>query len=223
MPKDSRKKTLCGQLALALLMTSIGLFLTGRFAAYASFAISGYAGLETLKPDEISSRVLVDVSVTDNFDWYLEYTTQYTVTNVSRQSRCYVIQTGGGTAADWHYLSIQVPSACYPQMDKMADASAEGYSSSPVTFSGEIRELSEEELAAFRQVFLDAGWVDDEIAARTLPYCIDAFRSKTNMNILYIGSCALGLLLSVIGLFRIMSFFLYILCSIPGKRCRPRR
>lgn len=205
MFEDLKKKILRNQIVFTIILILVGLGLAGWNATNAFYAIFGYADFKSLAPDKIRGQ-LVEVDLTENFDWYLS-STKTTTRSSGSTSRStdyyYIIWTGDDTAEDWRYMSIRVPSSYKSQMDKMTANTEAGYSSDPIRFYGQIKKLGKEEYAAFREVFEKSDWTDAEIDEETLPYCINTFASKTSMNVIYIGLFAVGVFLLIFGIVRI--------------------
>ncbi len=75
--------------------------------------------------------------------------------------------------------------------------------SDPVSFSGKLKKLDEEEYGYFKEFFTEIGMTEAEFAESTIPYYFNAFASKTSMNIMYIALFSIGAVLLIFGIFRI--------------------
>ena len=190
-----KKKSLKSALAGAIVLILIGgglIFFQGHIAFY---AIAGYVDFESLEPDEIHSRIMVDVNLTTNFGWYIEEYEENTSTHYTRTTnRYYVIWTGDEFATDYRYMGIKVPASSVRKMDEMTSYTADGYLSDPITFSGEIRKMSSEDYEYFTEYFVyEDGFTMEEFEAITLPYYIQTQASKSSSNIMAIIITLIGL------------------------------
>ena len=190
-----KKKSLKSALVGAIILILIGggmIFFQGPEAFY---AVVGYVDFESLEPDEIHSRIMVDVEVDTNFGWFVEDYEENTSTHFTRTiDRYYVIWTGDDYATDYRYMGIKVDAAYVKAMDSYTD---DGYLTTPQSFSGEIRKLSSEDYKYFTEYFTDetVGWTMEEFEEWTLPYYIDTLKSKSSSNaiaiIVFLGGLAL--------------------------------
>lgn len=190
-----RKKSLKSALVGAIILILIGgalIFFQGPEAFY---AVVGYVDFESLEPDEIHSRIMVDVELDTNFGWFVEDYEENTSTHHTRTvDRYYVIWTGDEYATDYRYMGIKVDAAYVKAMDSYTD---DGYLTTPQSFSGEIRRMSSEDYKYFTEYFTDdvLGWTMEEFEEWTLPYYINTLKSKSSSNaiaiIVFLGGLAL--------------------------------
>ena len=190
-----RKKSLKSALVGAIILILIGgalIFFQGPEAFY---AVVGYVDFESLEPDEIHSRIMVDVEVDINFGWFIRDYEENTSTHHERDiDRYYVIWTGDEYATDYRFMGIKVDAAYVKAMESYTD---DGYLTSPQSFSGEIRKLSSKDYNFFKKYFTDEpdGWSMEEFEEWTLPYYIDTLKSKSSSNaiaiIVFLGGLAL--------------------------------
>lgn len=198
-----RKKSLKSALVGSIILILIGggmIFFQGPEAFY---AVVGYVDFESLEPDEIHSRIMVDVKLDTNFGWFVEDYEESTSTHHTRTiDRYYVIWTGDEYATDYRYMAIKVDAAHVKAMDSYTD---EGYLTSPLSFSGEIRRISSEKNKYFTEYFTDdvVGWSMEEFEEWTLPYYIDTLKSKSSSNAIAIIVSLGGLALLIWGIVRI--------------------
>lgn len=197
--KKSLKSALVGSIILILIGGGL-IFFQGPEAFY---AVVGYVDFESLEPDEIHSRIMVDVELTTNFGWFVEDYEENTSTHYTRTvDRYYVIWTGDEYATDYRYMGIKVGASYIKAMDSYT---ADGYLSNPISFSGEIRKMSSEDYKYFTEYFTgeEGGWTMEEFEEWTLPYYIQTLESKSSSNGIAIVVCLGGLALLVWGIIRI--------------------
>lgn len=198
-----KKKSLKSTLVISIILILIGggmIFFQGPEAFY---AIVGYVDFESLEPDDIHSRIMVDVELTVNFGWFVEDYEENTSTHYTRTiDRYYVIWTGDEYATDFRYMGIKVDASHVKAMDSYT---TDGYLTSPISFSGEIRKMSSEDYKYFTEFFTDeeVGWTMEEFEEGTLPYYIDTLASKSSSNAIAIIVSLGGLALLIWGIVRI--------------------
>ena len=198
-----RKKSLKSALVGAIILILIGgglIFFQGPEAFY---AVVGYVDFESLEPDDIHSRIMVDVELTTNFGWFVEDYEENTTTHYTRTlDRYYVIWTGDEFATDYRYMGIKVDASHIKAMDSYTD---DGYLTKPLSFSGKIRRMSSEDYKYFTEFFTDesAGWTMEEFEEWTLPYYIQTQTNKVSDNAIAIGVTLGGLALLIWGIVRI--------------------
>ena len=199
-----RKKALKATLVWSIILMIVGLGLI-IFRAQATFyTVFGYAEFEELEPDEIKGQY-VDMEMTLNFGYFLERYEYKTNSTYRKTTDLYcIIMTGDEYSTDWRYMGIKVPASYESQMDKIIDNTDAGYYSEPISISGRIRKLSDEEYRYFREVFEDSDWTDAEIDDGTLPYYIDVIDNKIIYNILSVLVFIAGLVLIAVGIIRIV-------------------
>lgn len=190
LKKKSLKSALVGAIILILIGGGL-IFFQGPEAFY---AVVGYVDFESLEPDEIHSRIMVDVELTTNFGWFIEEYEENTSTHYTRTTdRYYVIWTGDDYATDYRYMGIKVPASSIKKMDEMTSYTAEGYLSDPISFSGEIRRMNSEDYGYFTEYFVyPDGFTMEEFESITLPYYIQTLTSKASSN-------AIAIIVTLIG------------------------
>lgn len=201
-----RKKSLKSALVWAIILIIIGLGMIFFQGPEAFRAAVGYTKFESLAPDEIGPRMMVDVELTANFGYFIEEYEENTSTHYKRTTDLYyVIWTGDDDAVDYRYMAIKVPVAYKNRMEEMANNTYEGYLSDPISFSGEIRKMDSEEYRYFKEYFTDGedGWTTEEFEEWTLPYYIQTIQSKASTNGVAIVVCLIGAGLLIWGIIRI--------------------
>lgn len=206
MFEELKKRTLKGTLVWSIILILAGLGLAGWNAMDAFYVVTGYVDFTTLGPDEIGSQV-VKLDMTDNFGCYLEQYSKNTKTNVRTTTDLYyIIWTGDENSTDWRFMSIKVPARYESQLEAMAETTAAGGTSDPITFYGKIKKLDSEELYYFKDFFKDAEWTDEDIETGTLPYYIDSFAfSPALSGGFYVILFGAGVVLLIYGIYRIAS------------------
>ncbi|MGN0168058.1 MAG: DUF6709 family protein [Acetatifactor sp.] len=202
LKKNSFKSSLIASVILLIL----GIVLAALNAGNAFFATTGYVEFESLEPDEIKSQ-LVDVELVENFGCYLEEYEENTSTHYrTTTDYYYIIYTGAydDLETDYKFMSIKVPASFGSKMDDMADNTYNGIQSSPISFSGKIQKLDDEEYEYFLEFWEEMGFSDDEIEDMTLPYYINVYDSKGSQNGVYIIVFLIGIALVVWGIIRIV-------------------
>lgn len=200
-----KKKSLKASITVAIFLILIGGVLTYLFARNAMSVFTGYVAFEELEPEEIKNQ-LVNVQIVENFGCYLEEYEENTSTHTTRTTDYYyIIYTGASDdlETDYKFMSIKVPAKYGKVMDDMTDNTYDGILSSPVSFSGKIMKLDEEETRYFNEFWEEMGFTQDEIDEMTLPYYINAYADKANAastNGANIAFAGLGLLLIVWGI-----------------------
>ena len=201
-----RKKSLKSSLVGSIILILIGVGLIFFQGPEAFYAVVGYADFESLEPDDIHSRIMVDVELTTNFGYFIEEYEENTDTHYRRTTDLYyVIWTGDDNAIDYRYMAIKVPVSYKSKMEEMADNTYEGYLSDPISFSGKIRKMSSKEYQYFTKYFTDGadGWTTEEFEEWTLPYYIQTQVSKTSTNVMAIIISLIGLGFLAWGIVRI--------------------
>ncbi len=205
MFEELKKRTLKGTLAWSIILILVGLGLAGWNAMDAFQIVTGYTDFASLEPDKISNQV-VKVELADNFGRYLEEYSKNTRTNATTTTDYYyVIWTGDDESTDWRYMSIKVPARYGSQLDTMAMTTAEGGTSTPITFYGKIKKLDSEEMYYFKDYLEDFGWTDADIEEGSLPYYIDSFAIPSLYGGFYVILFVGGVVLLIYGIVRIAS------------------
>lgn len=176
MFSNLKKKSVTKSLFGIIMCIAIGVGLIAFQFGNLQSMLKGSVKFESLTPDEIQDGVIVDASINTNFDWFIEEYEEDTSTHkTTSQHFYYTIWTGDDDATDWRFMGIKVPASDADVMDAMAEAYYNGeYFDTTMEYSGTIRKMTDEEYYYFKEFFKEGGWTDDEIAAGTLPYYIDA-------------------------------------------------
>ena len=198
-----RKKSIKSTLIWSVIMFIIGFVMVIIKAQGTLYGIAGYENFENLKASEIKNQ-MVDIELTTNYGGFLEKYEYNKKTRVRKTTDLYyIILTGGDNSLDYYYMAIEVPYSYMDQMETMTDNTYEGIYSDPISFSGHIRKMTDEEYSYFKSSFTASGWTAAEIENETIPYCIDVVANKTVENIFSFIIFGGGLLLIGIGIVRI--------------------
>ncbi len=200
--KKAFKKSLLG-IAILIIAGAVLIVLT---AVNAFYAVTGYVQFETLSPDKIKNQ-LVDVDLQANFSYFIEEYEYNTETHYRKTTNLYyVILTGDENATDYRYMGVRVPVRMQKQMDAMANNSANGILSDPISFSGKIKKMDKEEYSYFKEYFTGGteGFTEEEFEEYTLPYYIEYYGSKASMNSVFLIGFFGGLVLVVVGILKIV-------------------
>lgn len=204
-----RKKALKTTLVWSIILMIIGLGLI-IFRAQATFyTVFGYAKFENLEPDKIKNQ-LVDVEMTLNYGYFgEEYETKSNSTYRKTTHYYCVIPTGDTytiqNTNDWFFMGIKLPASYEKQLDQIGENTYSGYFSNPLSVSGKIRKLSDEEYRYFKKFFKDYfNFTDTDMEDFTLPYYIDVINNKVVYNILSVLVFLAGLVLIAVGIIRIV-------------------
>lgn len=204
-----RKKSLKSVLIVSIILILIGgglIFFQGPEAFY---AVVGYADFESLEPDKIHSRMMVDVDMSLNWGCFVEEYEESTSTHYRRTTDLYyVIVTSDWTKEyyvdDYRYMAIKVPASYENKLEEMADNTYEGYLSDPISFSGKILKMEPKIYKYFTEYFVyDDGFTMEEFEEITLPYYIQTQTNKVSDNAIAIGVALGGLALVIWGIVRI--------------------
>lgn len=201
MFEELKKKTLKSSLLGSIILILAGLGLAGWNALDAFYSVIGYTDFTTIPTEDISSQ-LVTVDLKYNFGCYLEEYEKNTKTGSTKTTHLYYVigtEDVESPDIDWKFMSIKVPASYASRMDKMYEGDT-----TPVTFSGKIKKLDAEETRYFREYFEEAGFTDAEIDAATIPYYIQCFASPVSMSSMYIVLFAVGALLLIWGIVRVV-------------------
>ncbi len=208
---ELKKKSLKSSLLGTIILLIVGVALTVFLGAKAFSAAFGYTTFEDLAPDEIHPGQLVEANVVVNFGSCIEeYEYQESAPRATQRttSLYYVIWTRDGSFNDDRYLAIKVPAKYKSQMEDMYENTAAGYYSDPITLSGEVKKLNEEELRYFKEYFVyddgTEGFTEAEYEQITLPYYINVYASKASMNAVFLIGFAGGVVCLIFGILRIV-------------------
>lgn len=188
--KDFKDQLIKKSLFTLFILFFIGLLLLVLDYSNIRAHIFGNAKFEELKPDEIKSGLVVDVSLSANFGSYA-YTEEKTVYNSlpvysTVTAVNYVIWTGETDMVTYKYMGIEVPISDEEVMDGIAEATYNEECVEPVQYSGIIQRMPSEEYSLFQEYFREAGWTEEEIEENTLPYFINVSYEVTDNSDLYI-------------------------------------
>lgn len=199
-----RKKALKATLVWSIILMIVGLGLIIFRAQATYYTVFGYAKFEDLEPDEIKSQ-FVDIEMTLNYGFFLEEYEKKTNSTYRKTTYYYCsIPTGDGSDLSYPDMSIKVPASYEKQLDQIYDNTVEGHYSVPLSLSGRIRKLTDEEYGYFEKAYKKIGYTDDDIDEYTLPYCIEVINNKVAYNILSVLVFIAGLALIAFGIIRIM-------------------
>lgn len=188
--KDFKDQLIKKSLFTLFILFFVGLLLLVLDYSNIRAHIFGNTKFEELKPDEVKSGLVVDVSLSANFGSYA-YTEEKTVYNSlpvysTVTAVNYVIWTGKTDMVTYKYMGIEVPISEEEVMDEIAEATYNEEYVEPVQYSGIIQRMSSEEYNLFQEYFREAGWTEEEIEENTLPYSIDVSYEVTDNSDLYI-------------------------------------
>lgn len=169
-----KKKSIKSTIPAVIVLCVIGIALIVLEFQNLIAVIRGPVVFETLEPEEIKGTIVVDASITVNFGAFFEWVEKNTQTNRTRTTSVYyIIWTGTDDSEDYRYMAIKVPASDERKMDAMADNTNNNMLSDPIKYSGAIKKMPSKEYEAFREVFEESGWTDEEIDENTLPYYIN--------------------------------------------------
>lgn len=206
-----RKKSVKSVLVGSIILILIGLGLVFFQGPEAFYAVVGYADFESLEPDDIHTRMLVDVDLSLNWGCFVEEYEESTSTHYRQTTDLYyVILTGDWTREyyvdgfDYRYMAVKVPASYEKRMEEMADNTYDGYLSDPISFSGKILKMDSEVYKYFTEYFVyEDGFTMEEFEEITFPYYIQVLDSKSSTSgiaiVIYLG----GLILLIWGIVRI--------------------
>lgn len=202
LKKRSMKRRMFPSIVLLLIGVVLGVFLFPSVIE----VIEGKAAFETLEPDEIKDKMLVEVSLDTNFGCYIEEYEENTQTHRTRTTDLYyIIWTGDDDAVDYRYMGIRVPVEEEDKMEEMAEATFNNMRSDPVRFTGEIQEMSDEAYGYFKDYFISSGLTEEEFEEYTLPYFINTRAMQTDTVVVICVFAAAALVLIVLGICMIIS------------------
>lgn len=151
----------------------------------------GPVEFESLEPDEIDIGLIVDASIDINFGAYAceekqSYYYGYSITSEPTDVY-YVIRTGDVYAEDYKFMGIKVPATEQSVMEEIAEAASDGKHVEPAKYTAVITSMTSEEYPLFEAYFREAGWTEEEIEERTLPYTINvSYTEKQDHSDLYL-------------------------------------
>ncbi len=204
MFEELKKKALKNSLVLSIVLIIIGGVMVGLMANNMLYVATGYVDFTQLAPEEIKNQ-LVEYDMEYNFGCCIEeYEYNESTHRSTTTSLYYVIWTGDDEVEDFRYMTVKVPASYENKMEKMAENSFNYLASEPISISGKIKKLGDEEYEYFVEFFEDAGWTEQEIEEGTLPYYIEVQNSSSSANVGYIIIFALGILFLLWGILRIV-------------------
>lgn len=207
-----REKTATKLIATVIVLLVAGIALIWLKAPTIKAYINGNIQFETLKPDEIENDMMVDITVDTNFGAYMEmvgttyYDNGYYYTGSGSHYTAnvyYVIWTGDDYAEDYKFMGIKVPYSEERTMEAIAEATYNEKYVEPVTYSGVISKMLPKEYEYFKEYFQEAGWTEEEIEERTLPYYIGVGESPAGA----VGSATMVFVVMVV-----IGFLLFLIC-----------
>lgn len=186
-----------------LVLLAIGIVLIWLEFSNIVSLMRGHIQFETLEPDEINGSLVVDASIDTNFGAYLEEYEKNTKTNYTRTTNLYyVIWTGDEYAEDFKYMGIKVPASEESTMEAIAEATYYEEYIDPVTYSGAINKMTDEEYKYFKEYFMDSGWTEEEVEEYTLPYYISVGALTGGSAVAAYVIMAIGIVLVIIAIWR---------------------
>lgn len=200
MFENLRKKSIKKVLFVVILLIVVG-FLFAVFQIPNLMALmKGHERFESLAPDEIKEKVIVDATIEVNFGAFMEEYEENTKTHVTKTTDMYyVIWTGDEDDMDYRYMAIKVPAYYIDQMDEMADATYNYEYVEPISFSGAIKKMDSQELQYFEEYFLESGFTREELDDYIIPYYIEEGELVGGGAGLVYVLLVFGLILMVIG------------------------
>lgn len=198
LKQKSFKSSLPATIVIAIAAVIITVFMANRFL----YVVKGFDNFNSLAPDEIKNQ-LVEADIDLNWGCFMERYSRNKNTHVEKSEYLYyIIATGDDEALDYRYMAIKVRPSLETRMEAMADDTYDGYFSDPIHFNGEIKKMSSDELAYFRDYFIESGWTAAEVDEETIPYYIDAQEGSSGLRGVYGLVLAGTVLLFVIAIFR---------------------
>lgn len=197
----SLKKSLFG----TILMVVIGIVCLVIATQSVITILHGHYDFESLEPDEIDDKKIVDASVTTNFGSFIEEYEKNTKTGATRTTNLYyVIWTGDDESTDFRYIGVKMPTSYQNVMDAMADATYNYEVSNPVEVSGALCKMDDEELRYFKEYFLESGWTEEEFEEGTLPYFIDYGALVGASGVFFVVVECVGIFLIILAVIRMI-------------------
>lgn len=173
MLEQLKKKSIIKALPAVIILLIAGAVMIGIEIPSFKSLIKGHLKFESLEPEEINDEIIVDASIDVNFGGFMEEYEENTKTHFRRTTDIYyIIWTGDENSEDYKYMGIKVPASYESVMERMADATADYEYSDPISFSGAVNKMSEQEYQYFTEYFEESGWSREEIEEYTLPYYI---------------------------------------------------
>lgn len=201
MLEKLRKKSIKKFLFLAIFLLAIGAALIGVEFSNVKALLRGHVAFETLEPDEINGKIIVDASINTNFGAYLEEYEKNTKTNYTRTTDLYyVIWTGDDYAEEFKYMGIKVPASEENVMEAIAEATYNEEYIDFAEYSGAITKMSSEEYKYFQEYFTEAGWTAEEVEEYTLPYYINVGALIGGAAVAAYVIMAIGIILVIVGI-----------------------
>lgn len=177
MLDEIRENNVTKLIATVIILLLAGIALIWLKSPNIKAYLYGNTQFETLKPEEIKSNILVDVSVDTNFGACMEEYVRSYLSDARTTGLYYVIWTGDNDAEEYKYMAIKVPVSEESTMRAIEEATYNYEYIDPVTYSGVINRMTPEETQYFEEYFLDGGWTKEEVEEQTLPYYINVGES----------------------------------------------
>lgn len=201
MLEKLKKKSIKSTIPIVIVLCVIGVALIVLEFQNLIAVIRGPVVFEDLEPDEIKGTIVVDASITANFGAFFKWSEKNTQTNRTRTTSVYyIIWTGTEDSEDYRYMAIKVPASDERKMEVMADNTNNNMYSDPIKYSGAIKKMPSKEYEAFREVFEESGWTDEEIDEGTLPYYINVGALTDSAGTTVFVIFGTGIVLVLIGL-----------------------
>lgn len=203
MLEKLKKKSIAKSWFGLLVLLAIGIVLIWLVFSDVVSLLRGRVQFETLKPGEISDSFVVDVSLDTNFGAYMEEYEKNTKTNYTRTTDLYyVIATIDEDAEEYKFMGIKVPVSEENTMEAIAEATYYERYIEPVTYSGAINKMTDEEYKYFKEYFMDSGWTEEEVEEYTLPYYISVGSLTGGIAVAAYVIMAIGIALVIIAIWR---------------------
>lgn len=198
LKQKSFKNSLPATIVFAIAAIIITVFMANRFL----YVVKGFDNFNSLAPEEIKNQ-LVEADIDLNWGCFMERFSRNKNTHVEKSEYLYyIIATGDDETLDYRYMAIKVRPSLETRMEAMADDTYDGYFSDPIHFNGEIKKMNSDELAYFRDYFIESGWTATEVDEETIPYYIDAQEGSSGLRGVYGLVLAGTVLLFAIAIFR---------------------
>ena len=181
MFEELQKRSMKKRLFPAIVLLIIGVVALVFLFPSLMEVFKGSVAFETLKPYEIEEKMLVDVSLKENFGCYMTEYEENTQTHYTRTTDLYyVIWTGDDNAVDYCYMGIKVPASDRDKMEEMAEAGYNNMRTESIRYSGEIQKMPSEDYEYVKEYFLEAGLTEEEFRGCTIPYFINTKAMQTD-------------------------------------------
>lgn len=214
MLETLKKNAIKNVLVSSIIMLAIGIALLVFQGAAAFYALSsiivGPKTFEDLSKNEIHNHMRVDVSLTGAIGSFMyEYEETSGGTRLGTTAYYYIIYSGGESEdLEYALMGIKVPSTYHNAMESLSDYYYNyGWrSDDPINFyNAEIRKMTSDELATFKEVLKEAGgYTDADFDEYCLPYVVDAAQDDNSMMGIAVILATAGIVLVLIGVIRLI-------------------